>query len=200
MNAEALEKFFKATDKMTAQYENRRLSEIRRDFSNILGLLRGPVNREYVVQLMEAMEERNALLQLKYEKDMKDIAEKLRREANEKKQKVSLQLAEAKAELESLRSKKKSLTLVEGEQGQAVDQYPSSPPPTPPAPRPSLPYGIERRYQSCGREYFFHAETEKTSYNLSDIIKMVEFAQNFGVHACCRRSTLRPRKVVNYKD
>ena len=134
MNAEALEKFFKATDKMTAQYENRRLAEIRRDFSNILGLLRSSVNREHVVQLMEAMEERNALLQLKYEKDMKDIAEKLRRESYEKKQRVALQLTEAKAELERLRSKKESLTLVEEEQ----EQYPSSPPPTPPAPRPSV--------------------------------------------------------------
>jgi len=196
MNAEAFEKFFKATDKMTAQYENRRLSEIRRDFSNILGLLRGPVNREYVVQLMEAMEERNALLQLKYEKDMKDIAEKLRREANEKKQKVSLQLAEAKAELESLRAKKKSLTLVEEEQ----EQYPSSPPPTPPAPRPSLPHGIERRYESSGREYFFHPETEKTSYGLTETIRLVQYAQKFGINACPRDTTLRPRKEVNYKD
>ncbi len=195
MNAEAFEKFFKATDKMTAQYENRRLSEIRRDFSNILGLLRGPVNREYVVQLMEAMEERNALLQLKYEKDMKDIAEKLRRESYEKKQKVSIQLTEEKAELESLHAKKKSLTLVEGEQ----DQYPSSPPP-PLAPRNSLPHGIERRYESSGREYFFHPETEKTSYGLTETIRLVQYAQKFGINACPRDTTLRPRKEVNYKD
>ena len=199
MNAEALEKFFKTTDKMTAQYENRRLSEIRRDFSNILGILRGPVNREYVVQLMEAMEERNVLLQLKYEKDMKDIAEKLRRESYEKKQKVSLQLTEAKAELESLRAKKESLTLVEGEQGKAVDQYPSSPPP-PLAPRNTLPHGIERRYESSGREYFFHPETEKTSYDLTETIRLVQYAQKFGINACPRYSTLRPRKEVNYKD
>jgi hypothetical protein len=100
---------------MTSSYEDKRLTNLRKDFSNILGLLKGQTSRESIVQLMEAMEERNVLLDLKHQKELADAKAK----APIQKSQIAQKLAEAKKERDVLLELKRQKDLADAAQAKA---------------------------------------------------------------------------------
>jgi hypothetical protein len=100
---------------MTSSYEHKRLTNLQKDFSNILGLLKGQTSREGIIMLMDAMEERNFLLSLKHKKELTDAKAK----TPIHKSKIAQELDEAMKERDALLKLKRQKDLADAAHAKA---------------------------------------------------------------------------------